>query len=287
MLNSLNFEEEYPQKMLFLKEARKEYILMSDGQEVLCYHSARENSFDEITIFFVQGFGAGVYSWTDLWDELYKEFNLVVLDPRDKESAKLGKKNKCTVQRIALDISETMHYLRINSNKLVFFGSSLGAAYIANSIKRQLTNPKCCFFAAPSIKPRNPKFLLKLGLILPYNIVDKLGKAIGRRYLRDKVAEGFQRKVFYSRIENIDVRRWKKCIKLHNYNSTEDFRSINCPIFLITTEGDKYHHVESVEEVHELIRNSKILNVPSYEYYHTNPGVKEFTKQISRKINGN
>ena len=286
MLTTLTFEDEYPQEMIFLKNASREYILMSDEQEVLCYYSIAENNSDSFTIFFVQGFGAGVYSWTDLWDELHEEFNLIVLDPRDKETVELGKKKECTVKRIALDIAETIHYLDINSENLVFFGSSIGCAYIANNLGRKLSNPKCCFFAAPSIKPRNPKFLLKLAMILPSKIVDKLGKFIGRRYLRDKVAGGFQRKVFYSRIENIDVRRWKHCIRLHNYNSSKDFECIENHVHIITTQGDKYHEVESADEVHKLIKNSEIMTVPSYEYYHTNPGVKEFTKQISRIIKG-
>jgi hypothetical protein len=285
MLKPLTFADTYPQEMNFLKNAKKDYILMSDEQEVLCYQSFDQSNSDKFTVFFVQGFGAGVYSWTDLWDELCKEYNLIVLEPRDKESVKLGNKKECTVQRIALDIAESVHYLKISFEKLIFFGSSIGAVYIANNLRRKLTNPKCCFFAAPSIKPRNPKFLLKLALFLPSKFVDKLGKFIGRRYLKNKVAEGFQRKVFYSRIDNIDVNRWKQCIKLHNYNSKEDFASVECPVYLITTSGDKYHELEAVEKVHKLIKNSKIVNVPSYEYYHTYPGVKEFLNQISNIIN--
>ncbi|MHA2308830.1 MAG: hypothetical protein ACXABJ_06115, partial [Candidatus Heimdallarchaeaceae archaeon] len=66
----MTFEDEYPQEMFFLKKATKEYILMSDEQEVFCYHSIDSENSDKFTILFVQGFGAGVYSWTDLWDEL-------------------------------------------------------------------------------------------------------------------------------------------------------------------------------------------------------------------------
>ncbi len=284
MLKSLTFEDEYPQELLFLENATKEYILMSDEQEVFCYHSIDKQNSNKFTILFVQGFGSGVYSWTDLWDELNKEFNLIVLDPRDKETVKLNKKKKCTVQRIALDIAEAAHYLKIDKEKLILFGSSIGASYIANSLRRRLIDPKCCFFAGPSVKPRNPKFLLKLAIILPSSVVDVVGKFAGRRYLRNKVAEGFQRKVFYSRLEKIDVRRWKQCIIIHNYIADKDFKAIECPVYIITTKGDKYHHLKSVEEVHELIENSTIVDVPSYEYYHTKPGVKEFTERISKII---
>lgn len=282
----MSFKDEYPQNLFFLKEATKEYILMSDEQEVYCYYSIDKNSSSKFTLFFVQGFGSGVYSWTDLWDELAKEFNLVVLDPRDKETVKLNKRKKCTVRRIALDIIEILYYLKIDQEKLIFFGSSMGNAYIANSIRINSTKPRCCFFAAPSLIPRNPKFLLMLARILPDKIANKIGKYAGRKYLQDKVAEGFQRKLFYNRVEKINANRWKKCFKIHNYNATEDFEALDCPVYIISTEGDKFHEIESVEEVNEIIKESKIINVPSYDYYHTYPGVTEFTQQILKIANG-
>ena len=253
---------------------------MSDDQEVHCYHSNKDGNEESITIFFVQGFGSGIYSWTDFWDELSKEYNLVVLDPRDKASVKLKKNSKCSVQRIALDLVETIHYLKIKEENICFIGSSLGASYIAHCLSQGWLKPKVCFLIAPSIEPRNPKFLLKSTLMFPSFIVDKLGKYIGRKYLKNKVAEGFQRKVFYNRIENTDVRRWKHCLNMHNWNASEDFKKMNSKVYIITSSEDKYHELKSVEEVRDLIQDSQIVKVPSYDFMHIKPGVEEFVRLI-------
>ena len=270
--------------MTFVKESDKEYITMTDEQEVHCYYSNKKNSFENATIFFMQGFGSGVYSWTDCWDELHKEFNLIVMDPRDKATVKLKKKSKCTVQRIALDIVETLHHFRVNEKDVIFIASSLGASIVAHCISQGWVKPRGCFFAGPSIKPRNPKFLLYSTFLFPNFIVDKLGKFVGRKYLQNKVAEGFQRKVFYNRIENIDVARWKHCIRMSNWNAAEDFKQMNCIVYIIRTTGDKYHELESTEEVKKLITNSQIIDVPSYDFIHVNPGVKEFVSILKRYI---
>ena len=262
--------------MSFIKESTKEHILMSDEQEVHCYYSKKKNNFKGTTIFFMQGFGSGVYSWTDLWDELYSEFDLIVMDPREKETIKLKKKSKCTIQRIALDIAETLHHFRVDEKNVFIIGSSIGASYIAHSVSKGWIKPRGCFFAGPSIKPRNPKFLLRLTFLFPNFIIDKFAKFVAGKYLQNKVTEGFQRKVFFNRIEHIDIGRWKQCISISNWDASEDFKQMDSVVYIIRTTGDKYHELNSTEEVKQLITNSHIIDVPSYDYIHVKPGVKEF-----------
>ncbi|MHA1304355.1 MAG: alpha/beta fold hydrolase [Candidatus Heimdallarchaeaceae archaeon] len=277
------FEEEFPQDMIFIKESAKEYILMSDEQEVFCYYSNKKSNFKETTIVFLQGFGSGIYTWTDLWDELSKEYDLVVIDPRDKETIKL-KNRECSVPRIAKDIVETIHYLKIDEKNVFFIGSSVGASYIAHCISQGWIKPKGCLFTGPAQKPRTPKFLINLSFLLPSSILDKAGKYIGRLWLKNKVADGFQRKVFYNRIDKIDVKRWKQCRKIQSWDATEDFRAIQCPVYIVITSGDKYHKLDASNKVAELIHDSKIIDVPSYDYYHIKPGMEEFTQTIKRII---
>ncbi|MHA1447238.1 MAG: hypothetical protein ACTSSN_11135, partial [Candidatus Heimdallarchaeaceae archaeon] len=87
MPNSL--EEEFPQEMIFIKESTKEQILMSDEQEIQCLYSKKHLDSNNPTIFFIQGAGPGIYSWTDLWDDLYKDFDLVIIDSREKPTINL------------------------------------------------------------------------------------------------------------------------------------------------------------------------------------------------------
>ncbi len=282
--NSYNFDENYVQERTFVNNSNKEYILMSDGEEIFCYHSINFEEKGNLVFFFVQGFASGVFPWSDFWDALHEKFNLIVLDPRDKPTNKLTKKSECSTQRIALDITEALHYLGIDEKKVIFFASSSGASYVSHCISQKMVNPLLCFFTGPATIPRSPSLIIKLILPLPLFLLDPVGKMVARIYLKKRVSDGFQKQIFYERIKNVDVRRWKLCKSLHDWNATEDFSETNCPVYIIRTSGDKYHKFEEVNKVNQLIKNSKILDVPSYDFIHMKPGVDEFTIMLKKII---
>ena len=80
--------EKETQDTIFLKESSKAYIPMSDGQDIFCHYSLDDTTKSDIVFFFVQGFASGYFTWSDIWDALHQEFNLVIVDPRDKKSNK-------------------------------------------------------------------------------------------------------------------------------------------------------------------------------------------------------
>ena len=273
------------QETIFLKESEKEYIMMSDGQEIFCQHTLNSNSKSDIVFFFVQGFGSLYFTWNDFWDALHERFKVVIVDPRDKQANILKKSSECTAKRIALDIAEAIKHLNIDESKLVFWGSSIGASYIAHLLARDIVNPKLSFFMGPARKPRAPKKLLNFFFLFPAFIMNSLGKLAARFYLMGKVSDGFQKQVFHHRIKVIDTRRWKHCRKLHEYDATEDFKNINSPVYIIKIPEEKYHISYEVEIVQKLIKGSVIVDVPSYEHCHIKPGVHEVVQILERIIN--
>lgn len=283
-MKSKTLEEEYPQDMIFLKESIKEKVLMSDGQEIPCYYSKEQGNFEKTTILFIQGVGPGVYSWTDFWDELFKNYDLVVIDSREKPTVDLKKKGECSVNRMSLDILEIMHHLKIEEEKVVFFGSSIGIHYIANCVGQGWIKPKCCFFVGPSVKPNYPKISSKIAFSLPSFLLEKVGKFIARRYMRNKIENVFQKKVYYDRIAKIDVRRWKQCSKVRYWNSSDNFKNIKCPVFIFSATEDRYHNIQAAKLVGQLVQNSRLIDIPDYNFIHTKPGVVEYTKMIGNLI---
>ena len=282
MPNSL--EEEFPQEMIFIKESTKEQILMSDEQEIQYLYSKNHLDSNNPTVFFIQGAGPGIYSWTDLWDELYKEFDLVIIDSREKPTINLGKKKQCSVHRIALDIVETMHHLKIKEENSIFIGSSFGVYYVAHCLGQNWLKPRECFFIGPFVRSSYPKISTKLAFMLPTFILERVGGKIAKRYLRNRVAPGFQKKVYYERMTNIDVGRWKRCSKMRKWIALEDYQKINCPVTIFTTPDDKYHRLEKTREVSNLIENSSLIEVPNYNFMHIQPGVEEFAEMIKKQI---
>lgn len=279
-----SLEEEYPQDMIFFKESIKENVLMSDGQEIPCYYSKKQGNFEKTTFLFIQGVGPGVYSWTDFWDELFKKYDLVVIDSREKPTVNLKKKSECSVNRMSLDILEIMHHLKITEDNVVFFGSSIGIHYIAHCIGQGWIKPKGCFFVGPSVAPNYPKISSKIAFSLPVFLLEKIGKQIARRYLRNKIENVFQKKVYNDRINKIDVRRWKQCSRVRYWNSTDNLKKIECPVFIFSATEDRYHNTQAAILVGKLVQNNRIIDIPDYNFIHTKPGVVEYTNMIEKLI---
>ena len=186
--------------------------------------------------------------------------------------------------RIAMDIAETLHYLRIDEKKVVFFGSSIGASYVAHCVNKKMVKPLVSLFTGPSIVPRSPGLIVKIILPLPPKLLKIAGTIVARIYLKNRVSDGFQKQIFYERIKNVDVRRWKICKKLQDWDATKDFAGMEGQVYIIRTKGDKYHKMEDINKTNQLIKASKIVDVPSYEFIHMKPGVDEFTTMLKKII---
>ncbi len=275
---------EYPQDLLFYRKSTKEHVLMSDDQEVNIFYSMSHKNSKQPTIVFIQGVGLGIYSWTDFWDQLYKNYNLIVIDSREKPTINLKKNKKCTVSRISLDIAEVLHYLKIEGKNTVLIASSFGVYYVAHCVAQKWFNPRGCIFIGPAIESSYPKVKTRLAFMLPTMFLEKIGKRIAKRFLVGKVAEGFQRKVYYERISDIDVKRWKQCSKMRFWNAAEDYVRIDCPVFIFSIADDKYHRIEGARDVQNLLKNSVLEVIPNYNYMHIKPGVEEFGEKLRKTI---
>jgi len=277
-------DEYCKQDQTFLKEAEKVYIPMSDGQEIFCQYSITKDKPSNVVFFFVQGFASSYFTWSDFWDSMHKKFNLVIVDPRDKKSNVLKKESTCTVNRMAKDFAEAIKFLNLKEEHLVIFGSSIGASYVAHLVSEIGVKPKMCFLTGPSRVPRAPLGLLNFFFMFPGFIMNSVGKLVARLYLMNKVASGFQKMIFYDRIKNTDVRRWKHCRKLPIWDAEEDFKKMDVPVRIILTPGDKYHVAEEEYLINSIIKECKTIEVPSYDFCHTKPDVDEFANIIEKAI---
>ena len=278
-------QEYLNQETIFMDESEKIYIPMSDGQEIFCQYSIKPDKPSNIVFFFVQGFANSYLTWSGFWDALHERYNLVLVDPRDKKSNVLKKESKCNVKRIAKDFAEAIEYLDLKQENLVIFSSSVGGSYVAHLVSEIGVKPKVCFMTGPSRVPRAPSGLLNFFFLFPAFVMNTLGKLAARLYLMNKVASGFQRMVFYERIKtNTDVRRWRHCREIHDYDAEEEFRNMDVPVRIILTPGDKYHIAEEEHILADIIKDCKLIEVPSYDFCHVKPDVYDFAEILSKEI---
>lgn len=268
------------QKVLFFNSASKEYIQVSDGAELLL-HSTKKSDND-LTILFLSGYSAVPSAWNDLWDELFNNFNLIYLETREKSTSKLDRTHNCDLNRISLDIKEVIHKIGLIPEKTVLIAVSIATVYLARVIADNLISPKGIILIEPFRTPRISKTLTFIAKLFPNWVVQPFIRTVIKMWIRTFIPKGIELALYKKYIDTLQVNRMRKQSPMIHWDSTDDFKKIKCPTWVISAEEDFFHSNEKVEEICKIIRQSHHIKVPSFAFMRFNPGASEFAKTIKK-----
>jgi len=273
-------EEIYAQKALFYNESIKEYVPVSDGAELLVYYTKKGKNPLGLTIFFVPGFATGPFSWNDLWDCLYEEFDLYVIEKRELKSSKVKWKHKANMDRLAEDVENVIEHYNLDPKKTVLMGTCLGTSIIGRILARK----RMTFASAVMMNPPRhfflPKALLPLGYICPAFTMAIIGKPLIKTWLKLSMPSGNQRETYLENISNANGMRWKKFMAITKWDSFDDYAKIKMPVLVVATTKDKIHEAKIAQQATELMENATFLDAPSYYWMHFHPTAEIFTKKV-------
>jgi hypothetical protein len=272
--------ETYIQEKIFWEKSSKEYVTMSDGAELLCSYTTQNKSSSGITILFGPGYGTGVPSWTDLWDELSPDFDFFVFDSREKSTSRVKWGHKANMERLGLDIKEIVEHFKFDESKLIIISASFGCSTLARAIVETDLNPAGIVFIGPSIKFILPRKILWLAYLIPSFILQYIAFPIVKLWINLVIPKGFQRKNYHGFISRANAMRWKKTLSIAKWNAMVDYEKITVPALITKDSKDALHTVSFSDNISAAIEGSRILEVPSYNYMHHRPGVKEFAQSL-------
>jgi len=272
--------ETYTQEKIFWEKSTKEYVEMSDGAELFCSYAKQDENSNGTTILFGPGYGTGVPSWTDLWDELSTDFDFYVFDSREKSTSKVKWSHKADMERLGQDIKEIVEYFKFDESKLVIISASFGCSTLARAIVGYNLNPAGIIFIGPSTKFILPRKILWLAYLIPSFISQYIAFPIVKLWINMIIPKGFQRKNYHGFISSANAMRWKKTISIAKWNAMVDYEKIKTPAFITKDSKDALHTVSFSDNISAAIEGSRILEIPSYNYMHHQPGVKEFAQSL-------
>jgi len=279
----LNFDEKIKsQKAVFQRNSIKEYVRMSDDAELLVFRNRKLDK--EFNIIFLSGYAAIIEAWNDLLDSLMDDFNLYVPETREKPSSKVKFKHKGDINRLAKDINDIICNYNINVKKTIIIASSSASMFSARAIAKRLINPAGIIFLSPIRKATTSKKLILLTYIFPSWILQPFIKAVTRLWIKTVLPEGVQYSTYKHYIGSLTASRAKKTRSLAYWDSTEDFKKIKCSSWIFGSKDDNFHPKNDCFLIHELIPNSKYIQVPYFGYMHYIPDAKKFAEQIDECI---
>lgn len=277
-------QKEYTQAEKFYKASTKTYVPMSDGAEILVYYTTTGKHESGFNIFFVPGFGTGPFSWNDLWDALHEQFNLYVLETREKGSSHVKWGHKANMDRLGLDVKEAVETLNLDVPKTVFVGPCFGATVIAHAIVKYDLHPAGFVLIDPPRRYKLPKALMPLAYIFPAFFMSIIGKPLLKLWLKMTVPPGIQRTTYLEMANNASGMRWKKFLAIANWDALEDYKQLSCPTMVVDAASDKMHESELTQFVAKNISGTKYIQVPNYDFMHHLPGAKDFAKIIQEFV---
>ncbi|MHA1398689.1 MAG: hypothetical protein ACTSSF_13440 [Candidatus Heimdallarchaeaceae archaeon] len=278
-------EIEYTQKALFYNEATRLYIPTTDGAELLVYYTKKSKDSNRLSIFFIPGYASVPMSWNDLWDSLYEDFDLYVLETREKNSSKVKWKHKGDLNRSAQDIKDALDGCKLDPKKTFIICASSSTLYMARALAEKLIDPAGVLMIGPVRTPKLPRKLIVLAYFIPSFVLDGLLTVIGKLWISTVVPKGIQRERYKQYITTSSGMRWKKTMCLTWWDGTEDFKKISCPCWLVGASKEALHSDSETKLIQSFIKGSKYVHVPDFIYMHHLPGAKDFARTIKEIIN--
>ncbi len=273
------------QKALFYKEAERVYVPMSDGAELLCYFTKKGKNTSGVTILFIPGYASIPMSWNDLWDCIYEEFDLYVLETREKITSKVKWSHKGDMNRSGMDIGDAIRGLKLDPKKTVILCASASALYVMRGLaEKWIDEPLGMIMIGPVRTPILPSKLIYMTKFTPSFLINWMLRSIGKIWIGTAVPKGVQRDRYREYIGTASAMRWKKTRWVTFWDGTEDFKKVKVPTLMVGAIQEDLHINDETKICVNLVETSEYLQVSSFMYMHHLPGAADFTKKVSKYI---
>ena len=256
-------------------EAESLHLEMSDSSQIRILRTyAKEDINNGCTLFIVAGWGSVVLGWDDVLLEAMKDFNIVYLETREKASSKLAKKTKNNFDRLSSDVKEVLEQLELDSQKLILFGSSFGAAVLADGFGRRKFDSRLNVLVAPAIQIDLPPVIRYLIPLAPHWFMPPF-KPLIRWWLKKSKSESPEQAAKYIRVMNeAQSKKWKNVVLNYLYwKWWKVYEKVDNNILLIAAERDKMHEADITRKIGQLMKNSIYIDLETNKNTHTKPVV--------------
>ncbi|MHA1304523.1 MAG: alpha/beta fold hydrolase [Candidatus Heimdallarchaeaceae archaeon] len=270
------------------KIAEEIFLEMSDGVKLRILRSnaiMNEETIYNVVIF--PGWGSVVLGWDEVLMEMYKDFNLVYIESREKGSSIIHKKASTGMDRMSDDLKEVIEQLNLDESNLILFGSCFGATVIAHGLANQKYDPLLSVLIAPPARFDVPPMLRHIGPYLPAFFLNVLRPMV-KLWIKKSKSESPEQAAKYIRVLNeADGRKWKKFGKPLALPYWWDvYANIKNRVLLIAAETDKMHDATITKEIKNLMPNAKYLDLGSNKNTHSLPVVevlRNYLKELNKE----
>lgn len=251
------------------------HVPVTTGIELRIFRWMPLSGEPKTPVFFVPGWVSDITGWVSVIKEIASNRPVYYLESREKCSARLSRnglaQSDFTIQRMADDVVTVCRELDLDTQQIVFFGSSLGSTTIVEALKGKKLDAKGAFIICPNAQFRYP--LWGKMLLIPPASSYHVTKWIILFYLRyfrvNSKKEPEQIKRYIRTLRSAEpVRIRFSAIALQDYEIWPDLHTIGSPVTVAYASSDTLHLEDDITRVISEIPQSTLLKCPSNHYMH-------------------
>ncbi len=236
-------------------------------------------------IVFIPGWISLIDGWSDVLQEMTKDFTVYYLETREKISSQISGNADISVEAIGKDIVNLISKLNLKTNEYILFGSSLGASAILDCAYFLNEKPLCLVLIGPNAVIKIPRFgIFLLNLFYPplYNFCKPYVKWYLKNFRLNTKDDNEQYLKYCNTLDAADPWKLKKAaLALSKYSVWNSLSSINIPSLLIGASKDKIHEPGNLRKIVSMLKHSTNTDLGTNKETHSKKVVEEMRKYLA------
>lgn len=237
------------------------------------------------TVLFIAGWISLMKGWKIVLREMTKDFNIIYVETREKISSEISGKAEFSVAAIAQDIVTLVDKFKLEKDKYIIFGSSLGGTSILESYKDLKALPLCFALLGPNAEYRTPWWgliIISLFWTRLYVVLKPFIKWYLRNFRLDIETDHAQYEKYCNALDAADPKKLKPAaLALSKYKVWGILKGIELPVLIIGASKDLLHEPQNLIQMNKMLPNSIYLDMETNTFAHGPELVEEIRKYIA------
>ena len=263
----------------------EEMISVSDNVSLRVIHFTPEKKSNLPTVLFIPGWISLMKGWKVVLNEMTKDFNVIYAETREKITSKVKGKAEFSVEAIASDIVKLTEIYKLEKDKYIIFGSSLGGTAILETYQNLKNLPLCFALLGPNAEYRTPwwgKILIRIVWPQLINSLKPFVKWYLGKFRLDLEVDRAQYEKYCNALDAADPRKLKPAARsLSKYKIWGILKDIKLPILIVGASKDLLHEPQNIIDMDKMLPNSTFLDMETNTLAHGPEMVIELRKYIA------
>lgn len=262
----------------------EEMVSVSDNVSLRVIHFTPVKKSNLPTVLFIPGWISLMKGWKIVLNEMTKDFNVIYAETREKITSEVKGKAEFSVEAIAEDIVKLTEIYKLEKDKYIIFGSSLGGTAILETYHNLKNLPLCFALLGPNAEYRTPwwgKILIRIVWPKLINSLKPFVKWYLGKFRLDLEVDRAQYEKYCNALDAADPRKLKPAARsLSKYKIWGILKDIKLPVLIVGASKDLLHEPQNIIDMDKMLPNSTFLDMETNTLAHGPEMVVELRKYI-------